>query len=94
MSKKPRSSRDRLLKAIRAKCLDCCVYQPMEVRLCSAEDCPLWSFRFGNDPEKKPKKATPAILAALSEGRKKRWATSLNSSVETEGQCSREGKAS
>jgi hypothetical protein len=34
-------------KAIRAKCLDCCVFQRKEVRLCPATDCVLWPYRFG-----------------------------------------------
>ena len=38
------------LKAIRAKCLDCCADQPKEVRLCPCEDCPLYSYRDGRDP--------------------------------------------
>lgn len=41
------------LKAIRAKCLDCMVYQPKEVRLCDAVDCSLHSFRFGKNPNRK-----------------------------------------
>ena len=39
-----------ILKTIRAKCLDCCVYQPSEVRLCTAADCALFPYRFGTDP--------------------------------------------
>ena len=35
MAKKTRAAR------IRAKCLDCCVYQPGEVRQCPSKDCPL-----------------------------------------------------
>ena len=38
------------VKAIRAKCLDCCCGQANEVRLCPAQDCPLWPFRFGKNP--------------------------------------------
>lgn len=40
-----------LLKTVRAKCLDCCVHQPSEVRLCEAFECALWPFRMGNDPK-------------------------------------------
>lgn len=36
-------------KAIRLKCLDCCAYQPAEVRKCPAADCPLWRFRMGRE---------------------------------------------
>jgi len=38
------------LRAIRLKCLDCCAGQRKEVRLCPAQDCPLWPFRFGKLP--------------------------------------------
>ena len=38
------------VKAIRAKCLDCCCDQVNEVKLCPVEDCPLWPFRFGKNP--------------------------------------------
>lgn len=33
------------MRAIRAKCLDCCCGQVVEVRLCAAENCPLWENR-------------------------------------------------
>ncbi|MCP4185512.1 MAG: hypothetical protein GY761_19750 [Hyphomicrobiales bacterium] len=39
-----------VLKAIRKKCLDCCVGQSAEVRKCHLQDCDLWPFRFGADP--------------------------------------------
>lgn len=35
------------LKAIRAKCIDCCCGNKTEVRLCPSEKCPLWPFRSG-----------------------------------------------
>jgi hypothetical protein len=38
------------LKAIRARCLDCCCDSPTEVRKCSAVDCPSWPFRMGMNP--------------------------------------------
>lgn len=38
------------LKAIRAKCLDCCNDQPKEVRLCACADCPLYQYRIGHNP--------------------------------------------
>ena len=38
------------LKAIRAKCLDCCFDQPSEVKLCPVSGCPLYPFRFGKNP--------------------------------------------
>lgn len=41
------------LKAIRAKCLDCSVYQPKEVKNCTCTDCSLYPYRFGNNPRRK-----------------------------------------
>ena len=38
------------IKAIRAKCIDCCCGDTREVRLCPAEDCPLHPFRYGKNP--------------------------------------------
>ena len=40
------------MKAIRARCIDCCGGQLYEVRLCPAEDCPLWVYRMGHRPKK------------------------------------------
>jgi hypothetical protein len=42
-----------LLRAIRARCLDCCADQPNEVRLCTAVTCPLWPYRMATDPWRK-----------------------------------------
>lgn len=39
------------MKAIRAKCLDCCCGQIQEVRSCICEKCPLHAFRFGKRPK-------------------------------------------
>ncbi len=38
------------LKAIRAKCLDCCCDNASEVRKCTATGCPLWPLRMGSVP--------------------------------------------
>lgn len=43
------------IKAIRAKCLDCSIFQPKEVRFCSAEECSLYPFRLGKNPNRKKK---------------------------------------
>lgn len=40
------------IKAIRAKCMDCCYDQREEVKLCPAKDCPLWPFRLGKNPNR------------------------------------------
>ncbi len=57
-SKKP------LLKVIREKCLDCCVGQPSEVRVCHITDCPLWPYRMGENPFRKHKLTDEQKLAA------------------------------
>ena len=41
------------LKALRARCIDCCADQPSEVRLCTAVACPSWPFRMGANPWRK-----------------------------------------
>jgi len=40
------------LRAIRAKCLDCCSKQPSEVRNCESLECPLYPYRFGKNPNR------------------------------------------
>ena len=44
-----------VLKAVRAKCLDCCCWQKNEVKLCPATQCPLYDFRMGKNPFRKKK---------------------------------------
>lgn len=39
------------LRAIRAKCLDCCGGQPSEVRACPVTRCDLYPFRLGKRPQ-------------------------------------------
>ena len=43
------------VKAIRAKCLDCCMGSPAEVKRCHISDCELHPFRFGKNPYSKRK---------------------------------------
>ena len=38
------------VKAVRAKCIDCCCGSSREVRFCPVTDCPLFPFRFGHNP--------------------------------------------
>ena len=40
-----------LLRAIRAKYLDCSCYQPQEVKLCTVYTCALRPYRFGVVPD-------------------------------------------
>lgn len=49
-----------ILKVIRAKCVDCSVHQPKEVRLCQFVTCPLWPYRMGTDPFRKGREAEDA----------------------------------
>src|SRR6476646_5946287 len=41
------------LKALRARCLDCCCGSAPEVRKCTAVACPSWPFRMGVNPFRK-----------------------------------------
>ena len=38
------------VKAIRAKCMDCCCGQRAEVRQCAVPACPLYPYRLGKRP--------------------------------------------
>jgi hypothetical protein len=40
------------MKAIRAKCIDCCCGEKKEIRYCPIERCPLWPYRMGKRPVK------------------------------------------
>lgn len=40
------------IKAIRARCLDCCGYSAAEVKLCTAVNRPLYPYRMGHRPKK------------------------------------------
>jgi hypothetical protein len=40
------------IKAMRAKCLDCCCGSTKEVRLCPVIECALYPYRFGRRPTK------------------------------------------
>ena len=39
------------LKAIRAKCMECCCGQAKEIKLCNLSDCPLFPYRMGKRPK-------------------------------------------
>lgn len=41
------------IKAIRAKCLDCCAGAKQEVRYCTCKNCPLYPYRMGKRPKSK-----------------------------------------
>jgi hypothetical protein len=64
------------LKALRARCLDCCCGNSTEVRKCTAVDCPSWPFRMGVNPfrakvelSSEQREARSATLAKARAGR-------------------------
>ena len=56
-----------VLKAVRAKCLDCCCWQPNEVKQCPATQCPLYDFRMGKNPFRKKKEYSEEQLKTMRE---------------------------
>lgn len=46
------------IKAIRAKCLDCCCWQKSEVKNCEIITCALYPYRMGHNPYITRKKNT------------------------------------
>lgn len=59
------------MKAIRAKCLDCCAGQYSEVKMCPCTTCPLYDFRLGKNPNRKPRNLTEEQREALREHARK-----------------------
>lgn len=39
------------IKAIRAKCRDCCCGSTAEIRACPVKDCPIYPYRMGRRPK-------------------------------------------
>ena len=59
------------IKAIRAKCLDCCCGSSNEVKLCTCTRCALYAFRFGKNPYRKTRELTDEERAEAAERMKK-----------------------
>ena len=55
------------VKAIRAKCLDCCCGQLREVERCPVEQCALHPFRFGKNPYRSRRELTDEQRRAAAE---------------------------
>ena len=55
-----------VLKAIRAKCLDCCGNMPSEVRECHISRCALHPYRMGKNPFRKKRELTDEQREALA----------------------------
>lgn len=53
------------LRAIRAKCIDCSAGSMKEVRECVMLDCPLYNYRLGKSPNRKPRILTDEEREAL-----------------------------
>lgn len=53
------------LKAIRAKCIECCCWQNTEVKLCPSTDCALYPFRMGKNPYAKREMTEEQRKAAI-----------------------------
>ena len=69
------------IKAIKAKCLDCCCGQREEVRECPAKTCPLWQFRLGKNPNRARNMTDEQRKAAAERLAKARIAKSSASSI-------------
>ena len=54
------------VKAIRAKCLDCCCGSTEEVKQCPCEACALHPFRFGKNPYRTKREYTEKEKATLA----------------------------
>ena len=62
------------LKAIRAKCIDCCGGSKSYVATCGIPDCPLYLYRLGRNPNRKGAgKLSDEQKQAASERLKKVW---------------------
>jgi hypothetical protein len=55
------------LKALRARCLDCCSGNASEVRKCTATGCPSWPFRMGVNPFRRKRTLSPDQNQAMVE---------------------------
>lgn len=53
------------LKAIREHCIECCGGSAHEVKLCATGRCPLYAFRFGKNPYRKPREMSEQEKEAL-----------------------------
>ena len=81
------------LKAIRAKCLDCCCGSAYEVKNCVIHDCELYPFRLGNNPFRTRSMTDEQKQAAAERLKSARLAKkSLNNNEENSDQLIKQGK--
>ncbi len=57
----------RVLRALRLRCIDCCAGSAIEVRRCTAVECPAWPFRMGTSPWREKRVLTDEERAAFSQ---------------------------
>jgi hypothetical protein len=55
------------LKALRARCLDCCCGSAKEVRKCTSVACPSWPFRMGTNPFREKRVLSAEQRAVMAE---------------------------
>ena len=60
------------LKAIRLKCMECSNYSAYEVKHCPIQDCNLYAFRLGKNPNIKKRMLTPEQRETLADRFKKK----------------------
>ena len=61
-----------LIKAVRAKCLDCCGGNKSVIPVCGISNCPLYPFRLGKNPNR-TRNMTDEQRQAASERMRKAW---------------------
>ena len=69
------------VKAIRAKCIDCCCGSTAEVKECQIVNCPLHPFRMGKNPYRQRREMTEEQKQVLAD-RLKEARKNIGSSVE------------
>lgn len=57
------------IKAIRAKCLDCCCNMANEVKLCPITECSLYPYRMGKNPNRTSNMTDEQRQAASERGK-------------------------
>ena len=77
------------VKAIRAKCIDCCCGSTAEVKDCPAVKCPLYPFRFGKNPYRQRREMSEEqkqVLAGRLREARKNLADSAEKSEASDGE--------
>ena len=65
-----KANKSTILKAIKAKCLDCCCGDKNEIKNCSVTNCPLFSFRLGKSEVESTETKTKKVRKPMSEDHK------------------------